>query len=148
MMKKLLSVSAAAALAVLSSQAQAAATTLTDSSTITPTNCLALANNVRVELSENVLASYNCDNWSVVAAACHTNGTNKSQTVAAQFDASSNLLPGYTGCDASNNCTFVGRIGFRGTSQGGRVGAVPMGDSACDSTGVQDLTPDSMLTGG
>lgn len=148
MIKKLLTVSAVAALAVLSSQAQAAATAITDSSTITQTDCSALANNVKVELSENVVAAYNCDDWSFVAATCHTNGTNKSQTVAAQYDASSNLLPGYTGCDASGQCTFVGRIGFRGWSQGGRVGAVPMGDSTCSSTGLVDLTPDSMLTGG
>lgn len=147
MMKKLLSAGVVAAGIILSSQAHAAAAYLTQSSVnITTVNCKALDNNITVQLSKDVVGAFNCGASSFAAATCHKTGTNKPQTVQGQLDASGNLLPGYSNCDASNNCTFNGRVGFRGTSDGGRVSAAELGDKACNTTNIVGLVPNSLLT--
>ena len=147
MLKKILTLSAVVASITISAQVHAAAASLSSSSTmITPANCPALDNNITVQMSKDVVGAFNCGQTSFVAATCHISGTNKPNTVDAQYDNSGNILPEYTGCDASGkNCTFNGRTGFRGSSAGGQVGAVPLGDSPCNTTSIKTLTPDNML---
>jgi hypothetical protein len=160
MMKKLFSVSAVAAGVMLSGQALATTAAIANSETLTPAHCPALANNVTIQISKDVVAGFNCGNYSFAAATCHKTGTNKAQTVTAQFwdDDGDPLTPmvvkdGYTNCSDTDAvpdgivdvCSFNGRVGFRGTSAGGQVGAVPLGDTPCSTIGVVTMVPDTEL---
>ena len=173
MMKKLLSLSAIAMATMMSAQVNAAAVEMTTSGTITSTMCPALSNNVQVQLSSGVIASFNCDGESFMSAACHTSGTNKAQTVdcvyvaeaVAPGDACTDVscqVPqvGYTGCPAASTVAvppgdpafpkaeFNGRVAFGGGSSGGRVGLLPLGDEVCGTTGIKTVTPDTSLNTG
>lgn len=170
MMKKLLTLSVIAMSAMLSAQANAAAVATNTSTQLTPTNCGALANNVQIQLSSGVVAAYNCDATSFVAAACHTSGTDKVQTVACVYvpdtavpcaDSTCQVpQTGYTGCPAASTVAvapgdpafptaqFDGRVSFGGGSGGGRVGLIPLGDSPCDATGILDAVPATSLDSG
>jgi hypothetical protein len=123
------------------------------STTISNVNdCSALANDVTVQLSDNVNAAYLCTSTSVIAGACHGKGTNKSQdfdcTYTPTDDGSGGtiyLTP--TGCAAWDGTgtapvgtyTNSGVVGFRGGSGGGTVGVVGMGVTICNATTVLDL---------
>lgn len=161
MMKKLFPFATVAAGVMLSGQVFAATATIGGSTTLSPTHCPVLSNNITVQLSSDVVAGFNCGQTSFVAAACHKTGTNKAQTVPAKLydddgDATTPMVPepGYSNCTDTDNdgtldsCSFNGRVGFRGNSQGGKVGAAELGDTACNATGVATLVPDSLLETG
>ena len=153
MIKKLLTLSAVIAGVMMSGQVLAATAAISTSTTVTPTHCPALANNITVQVSKDVMAGFNCGQFSYAAATCHATGTNKPQTVVAVYDLTVTpnvLLAGYTNCSTNattgvETCSFNGRVGFRGTSAGGSVGAAPLGDLACNTTNVVTLVPDSVL---
>ena len=161
MMKKLIRTAAVTTGILLSSQAFAAGIAFSNSSTeITPLNCEALDNNITVQLSKDVTAAFNCDASSFEAAACHSSGTNKNQTLTCLYyqeagvsPASFQPLPGYSACPAYDanadpvpSIPYTGRIAFGGASGGGRVTAIPLASSTtCDTTSILLGVPDAML---
>ena len=176
MMKQIISLSALCLGLVLSSQANAAAVALAGSSQVKPTNCPALANNITVQLSSNVVAGFNCDASSFVAATCHAVGTNKPQSVDCVYvqdpafadpnedcaDSSCQIpKTGYDGCPEVSTipvdwatagtwpkAEFQGRVAFGGGSSGGQVGVIPLGDLDCNGTNIVTLIPDEYLASG
>lgn len=163
MMKKLIPAAAVTVGMLLSAQANAAPVPFTGSTTeITPINCPALDNNITVQLSKGVFASFDCDNTSLLAAACHQTGTNKSQTLECVYytditdplNPVVNPLPAYAaaGCtapiaDPVQQVAITGRLAFGGSSSGGRVTAIPLGDGVdvCDSASIVGATPTVLL---
>lgn len=162
MIKKITSLSTIVAGIMMSGQVMAGAANLAASTTLTPTHCPALANNITVQLSKDVVAGFNCGTTSFVAATCHKTGTNKAQTVAPVWvdDGSGTgtmkIQDGYSNCTDTDNdgtedsCTFTGRVAFRGDSLGGSVAATPLGDDtvACNTTNIVVLTADDFLATG
>ena len=156
MMKKLLPFGAAALGLIISAQANAAAIPISgNSNVLTPNECDALDNNITIQLSKDVIGAYNCDATSFIAATCHTAGSNKTQTLECLYDDSDAPLAGYIGCgapsgDAANPTTasFTGRLGYAGSSSGGRVTVAPLASNPCDGTGILTVTPDTSLDTG
>lgn len=154
-MKTKLLVSASILLIGISGAANAQSTSaaLGQTGQITPDDCAALGNNVTIQLSNGVVAAYRCTANTFVAATCHSNGTNKQQTIPCTYtqdtDEDGNLLdtwtassaqcPGYDPADTAESATFNGRIGFRGGSGGGSVGPVELADPTCSTTTVITL---------
>lgn len=122
--------------------------------------CAALSNDISVQLSNNVIAGYTCTTNSFTASACHSSGTNKSQTIPCTYTAVEDTDPAsptfgdtlsYTpsasqcpsrapGEDVTpTTATFVGRVAFRGSSGGGTVGAIDLG-GACTGAVVEATT--------
>ena len=163
-MTKLLRISTLAAAVALSTNVFAAADDPTfigagGTHTISNVNnCTALANDVTIQLSENVFAAYDCGPGSVVAGACSSTGTNKSQdfdcTYTSAVDpADSNLMVGIypDGCAAwdpnTQNSptgevyTNTGRVAFVGSAGGGTVGVFGMGTAVCSgATMINTIT--------
>lgn len=148
MMKKLLPLAALAIGVLFSAQASATAGAIAASATLGPvgTNtCEALANNVTIQLSNGVVAGWDCSNTDFYAGTCHTTGTNKQQTITCTYtqDASdkSKWIPDSVVCPAYDatagsvvKATFAGRVGFKGNSLGGSVSAQQLGTdtTVCD----------------
>ena len=120
--------------------------------------CAALANDVSVQLSNNVFAGYTCSTTAFTAATCHGSGTNKSQTIACTytetfddqgvstgFSKSDDQCPDSAadGSGQATTATFVGRVAFRGASGGGTVGAVNLRGNVCDGATAEALTTGS-----
>jgi hypothetical protein len=157
-MKKLIALSAIVVGSMMASQANAAAFGFqSGSQLITPTNCPALSNNITVQLSNNVIAAMDCDATSFVAATCSDHGLLKNQNFTCLYDANNAPLSGFTGCGAPGSGTngadptvnLDSRTAYRGTSNGGRVGATPLGVGVgCSTTDLVTLTPASMLVSG
>ena len=164
MMKKLLPLSAVAIGVMFSAQAAASSGSIADSASLTPdtaggTNiCEALSNNVTIQVSAGVVASWNCSDTSFTAATCHTTGTNKQQTITCSYQqdkdasgvlisgsytASANECPAYDGTGTlPTKATFFGRIAYKGTSAGGKVAPTQMyNQTTCNLTTIQTLTP-------
>lgn len=160
MMKKLVGLSAAAACVMFSAQASATSGGFSTTETIAPdpaaaNYCETLNNNVTIQLSKGVFAAYNCNTagTSFAAATCHGTGTNKSQTVVCSYvqDAStlqwstdtSSQCPAYVSgmTEADRTVTFQGRIGFKGSSSGGSVGAAQIDGTTCDLNAAASLVP-------
>ncbi len=161
MMKKIITLAAISTGMLLSAQANAAAIPFSGGTTeITPLNCPALDNNVSIQLSKGVTAAFNCDATSFAAAACHSNGTNKQQTLECLYYQVVNSnpvehlpMPGYETCPAYDanaatppTITFNGRLAFGAKSGGGRVTAIPLGNAtSCDTTTILPAAPDVLL---
>ncbi len=163
MMKKLILVAAGL---MFSTLANATAIGFGASRTITATNCPALDNDVEVQLSKDVKAAYNCDATSFVAAACHANGTNKTQTLTCVYitdpnDATQKIpFGGYADISAcagypvatppnpTPTASYTGRVAFGAASGGGTVGAVPFPRNECTVVTIKDATADSNLDTG
>ena len=164
MMKKLLPLTAIAIGALFSAQASASTGSIASTATITPDTtgsnpnlCEALSNDITVQISDGVVAAWNCSTTSFTAATCHTTGTNKQQTIdctytedkddsgngLGTYTASSVNCPTYTGTgEAPTSASFQGRIGFKGSSAGGRVAAVELADTTvCTTSTVETLVP-------
>ena len=157
MMKKTLTAAIAMGL-LAASQVHAGTAIATQTSTISggwDGQCNALGNNITVQLSDGVVASYFCAMVYLQAATCHTTGTFKTQTISCtynpEYDAegvqtgnwipSSALCPGYDpAATTAQTATFEGRLGFRGDSYGGSVGEVELPQLSCNSTTVTELT--------
>jgi hypothetical protein len=157
MLKNIARISLVAA-AMLSTNAMAAnfgSITAGTSNNVTPINCPALNNDVTIQLSKGVFAAYACSTSTVNAGACHTTGTNKSQTIGCSYtvtyDSAGSISgsdPSSTGCAAwdgfgsaptGNTDTFTGRLGYRGGSGGGTVSQVELGSAACDGTSIDAI---------
>lgn len=155
MTKKLLYVLAIAAGSMLTTQAYSAPIAVGGTTTITPdaTDCPVLDNNVKVQLSDGVVAAYNCTTTSFQAGACHNQGTNKEQTVDCSYkevDDGTGVLTypaNSAGCPAWDGTgtapvatdTFTGRVGFAGASGGGTVSQANLEATICDTTTVVNL---------
>lgn len=164
MMKKILPLVAVAAGLVMSAQAHATGGYLAQSGNLTPnpsgTNvCEAIYNDITVQLSNGVLAAWNCSTNSFVAGTCHQSGSNKEQTIPCSytewftydidgnetghgFDKSANQCPDHdpNAVEQATSATFTGRIGFKGGSGGGKVGAAQLEDTtACNAASVKTL---------
>lgn len=143
---------------MMSSSVMAASFGAADSATtasVTPAQCLALSNNVKIQLSKGVFASYACSDTSVNAGACHSTGTLKEQTVGcaytATFDSSglpTGSIPSDPSCPAwdgsgsaptGNTGTFNGRLAFVGGSGGGTVGSYNLLNRVCNGQAIDDL---------
>jgi hypothetical protein len=158
MIKNIARLSAVAAGVLLSSSAMAGSFGSADagtSNTVTPINCIALDNDVTIQLSKGVFAAYTCGTNNVTAAACHTSGTNKSQTIGCSYtvtyDSSDNItgsIPSSSGCaswDGSgsaptgNTDTFTGRLAYLGGSGGGTVHQTELGATSCGTGSLESL---------
>jgi len=154
MMKKLLPLSAVVVGAMVTGQAHATATVLPTSGIITPLTCEVLSNNVTIQTSENVYASFNCTTTQFKAATCHSNGTNKTTTQTCSWTSetvnnTTTYTPNFSACGTTppgdgtvKKVEYIGRVGFRGQSGGGRVGEVELTQATCDTTTVLTLVPD------
>jgi hypothetical protein len=155
MSKKLLYVLAIAAGSMLTVQVQAAPIAIDATTTITPdaADCPVLDNNVKIQLSDGVIAAYNCTNTSFQAGACHEQGTNKEQTVDCTYqevdDGDGNLTypsnsagcPTWDGAGTAPTATdtFSGRVGFSGASGGGTVSQANLEATTCATGTVTNL---------
>lgn len=143
---------------MMSSSAMAGSFGAADSSTtasILPSQCTALSNNVKIQLSKGVFAAYACSDTSVNAGTCHATGTLKEQTVGCSYTAtfdSSGLPTGSIKSDPScpdwdgsgsapTNLTgtFNGRLAFVGGSGGGTVGSYNLLNRVCSAQAIDDL---------
>jgi len=156
-MKKLISLFAIIGSLAMSATAMAVdtPTAIASSTTISNvTDCSVLSNDVTVQLSDGVVAAYDCNASpdSVIAGACHTSGTNKSQdfdcTYTSSTDGSGNTIyltadgcPAWDGTGSEPVATYTnsGVVGFVGGSGGGSVTTQGMGVTSCDTTTVVDL---------
>lgn len=156
MMKKILAVTALTMGILMSGQSHAAAVSMAGTGTITPAECAVLSNNVTIQLSNKVFAAYNCTTTAVVAATCHQNGTLKVQTIPCSYlqnattgvwEPSSPECPAYdpTATTQATSATFNGRLGYRGGSGGGSVGAINLESTVCDGAAVSAKVPDSLI---
>ena len=160
MLKNIARLSIVAA-AVLSTNAMAGnfgSATASTSNTVTPINCIALNNDVTIQLSKGVFAAYTCGTNNLTAGVCHSSGTNKSQTIGCSYtvtydssDVITGSIPSSNGCAAwdgsgsaptGNTDTFTGRLAYVGGSGGGSVSQNELGNASC-TTGALDtlLTP-------
>jgi hypothetical protein len=157
MTTKLLKIAIFAASVALSANAFAADTPTALSGTTVISNvddCTALSNDVTIQLSNGVFASYDCNPApsAIVAGACHGSGTNKSQDFECTYTASlqedgSTIYLTETGCTTWDGTgtepvatyTNSGVVGYRGSSAGGSVGVTGMGVLTCDATTVLGL---------
>lgn len=140
---------------MLSSSAMAGSfgdTNAGSSNEITPINCIALNNNVTIQLSKGVYGAYTCGTNNITAATCHTSGTNKSQTVGCSYtvtyDSSDNITgsvasaadcPAWDGSGSAptnNTGTFTGRLAFIGGSGGGTVHQIELGSDSCGGSAL------------
>ncbi|MCK9532050.1 MAG: hypothetical protein M0R77_16020 [Gammaproteobacteria bacterium] len=162
-MNKTLAFLPAVAIGVLmSSQVFAAPITMTTSGLIKTVNCAALANDVSIQLSQGVVAAYECTPLSLKAATCHTKGSNKEQThnciytqdqdedgvplAPESWTASApGVCPAYsdTLTEEQKKVTFTGPLAYGGKSGGGSVGPRQLLEKKCDDstigTAVNDM---------
>lgn len=126
-----------------SSSVFAAGTAVPADGVITPTggtaNCELLSERVKVNLSSNVVAAYNCDeaNNTITVGTCHNAGSRNPSLTCAQIGTDTDGKPIWN----DNACTETGKViegspdfrGFFAQTSGGSVGAVFLG-GACSST--------------
>lgn len=144
-MKKIVSVLAFAGLASVAGVASAAATALVNGTPVDSTACSILRDRVPVNLSNGVVASYNCDvaNVRITVAACHESGSQKPQvmTCASTPDAQGNPVWNDASCPAVATTppatfTIQGRRVFTGSSAGGQISAGNLNSATCDSSAI------------
>lgn len=119
--------------------ATAGATAIT--APITTTDCALLSEQVTLNLSNNVLGSYNCDvaNTEVKIAACHTSGSRKptdvSCTVVGQ-DASGADVYNDSSCtgESGQKFTIANYRGYQASNKGGGVGVADLGGNCTAAT--------------
>lgn len=144
-MKKLISILIFAGLATATGVASAAATLIASGTPIETTACTLLRDRVTVNLSNGVIATYNCDTTDnmIGVAACHTSGSQKPQTIACASTPDANGDPVWNdaSCTAATD-TFViqGRRVFTGSSAGGNVAAGNLNSDTCDQSALAAQT--------
>ena len=143
---------------MLSSNAMAGtfgSATASTTNTVTPIACIALNNDVTIQMSKGVFASYTCGTNNITAALCHSSGTNKSQTIGCSYtvtydssDVITGSIPSSSGCAAwdgsgsaptGNTDTFSGRLAYVGGSGGGSVSQNELGIVSCTEAALTTL---------
>ncbi len=160
MIKNLSYLSAVSVGVMLSGSVFAAPTAMPGSGTITSAQCIALDNNVKVQLSKGVVAAYECTDLSLKAATCHTSGTNKQQShtctytqdedssgvpIAGAYTASAPAVcPSWTSTltDADKAVNFTGPLAYGGKSGGGTVGPRQLNEKTCANNTIGTAVTD------
>jgi|GEM_PF-5856749 len=137
--------------------ANAAGTAFTDSTTVTEADCSLLSQDVKLNASANVNAAWGCtvaDNLAY-GAACHEGGSSKERTVdcscATADKANNNQCPGscvasvYTPSDdGGDSVTTIGRQAFGGSTNGGSIASFAFSTSGagdpCDATTIAGIS--------
>ncbi|WP_457979936.1 hypothetical protein L0Y47_04430 [Ectopseudomonas composti] len=135
----------AAVLSAVSVSVSAAPTAISSNALIQQPDCALLAEDVRVPLSNSVLAAYNCEGAGIAirVAACHTSGRQGSRTVevpcrAADDDTEESAsLPVCTTPNTTvNRVTSTGSSIMTGSTAGGQVGPTALDGAVCEQSAV------------
>ncbi|MCE5362246.1 hypothetical protein NUV66_04650 [Pseudomonas sp. 32.2.56] len=112
-------------------------------------DCPLLAEDVRIPLSNSVIAARNCVGGpanSIRMAACHTAGREGSRTIEVPCTNDTVANPGVPQCAdpavATNRVTNTGAAIMLGTTTGGQVGPTALDGSACNAGTVAGRIPD------
>nr|WP_273266467.1 hypothetical protein [Pseudomonas sp.] len=135
----------AAALSVASMSASAAPTPISSNALIQQPDCALLAEDVRIPLSNSVVAAYNCEGAGIAirVAACHTSGRQGSRTVEVPCRASDDTSPENaalpvctTAGTTVNRVTSTGASIMTGNTAGGQVGPSALDGATCEQGAV------------
>lgn len=116
----------------------ASAVQIPDDGIITTAACTLLGEQVKLNLSNNVFGAYSCTEATstIQVAACHKAGSRNTTTVNcanAGTDQDPDWNDASCGSDA-DTFEITDYRGFRASSQGGKVGAQPLGGACTDAT--------------
>jgi len=147
MKKNLLALFAAATAAFASSAVMAVS--ITNGAPITNTECAVLGDTVKLNLSKNVVGSYECSeaNNSINVGACHTSGSRTASITCAVVGQTAATPPVDQYNDPGCNSNNVGQTitlqapryqGFRASTTGGSVGAQLL-SANCTATTAAEL---------
>lgn len=113
------------------------------STTVNPTACTLLSNDVNLLSSKGVNGAWRCGTSVMVAGACSDAGSNKSQTITCSWTAQTSsagtiYTPNATGCAATptataTSVTITGRKAYAGISSGGKVSDISIGATCSGS---------------
>lgn len=129
-------------------QAHAAPVNIESNQLIQVPDCTLLAEDVRIPLSQNVIASRNCAPAAaanaISVAACHTAGRNGSRTieVPCDNDATTANIPNCAAPNTTTNrVTNTGAAIIVGSTAGGQVGPQALANFTCDAATVGARIP-------
>jgi len=129
--------------------AHAAPTAIVSNQAIQVPDCPLLAEDVRIPLSNGVVAARNCVGGapnSIRMAACHAAGRQGSRTVEVQCSNANPLPAGTPQCTnpatSVNRVTSTGAAIVVGSTAGGQVAPLDLANFTCDAAGVTARIPD------
>ncbi|WP_156458609.1 hypothetical protein [Ectopseudomonas composti] len=138
-----------AAVLAFSVGVHAAPAAVTSNALIAVPDCPLLSEDVRIPLSNNVIAARNCAGGaanSIRMAACHTAGRQGSRTVEVPCTNDTVANPGLPQCTdpqvSVNRVTNTGAAIVVGSTAGGQVGPLDLANYACDAGTVAGRIPD------
>lgn len=136
-----------ASVLVAASVSAFAETPVTNGTVLTQTECSLLGENVRVSLSSDVVAAYECVEVTsaINIATCHTAGQRAARTIdcaALGEDASGNTIYNDASCSGTGVTTFdveLSYTGYAASSLGGSVGQAPL-TGICNDANLANVT--------